>query len=199
MKEAGPTPSPSRVADLRRAAHAYVQRATGCDIDLSEESLAFVDHYLGTVRGGGAVSDEILPLIAAAVGVHLGEVAIAKYGGAWRGPAPADGEAGGDDPALWRVELESAPLSFDPIGMAAEALRQGEVEGYEAGMHTRPELSSVLEDALSRAAPVSDEYYYSLTGRFETLGYAVDILTEILHLKKEAQAGGETKSEEELN
>jgi hypothetical protein len=181
------SPSSGRLSALQRAAGEYVRRAIGCEIDSSEESLAFVDHYLGTVRQGGEVRDEALALIAAAVGVHLGEVAIAKYGGAWRGPLPDEG-GDADDPATWRVELAAAPLSFDPVGMTAEALRRGEVEGYDGALRARPDLSGALEGALVRAAPVSDEYYYSLTGRFEAIGYVVDVLGEVLRLKEEQAA-----------
>jgi hypothetical protein len=189
------TPTPGRVADLHQAARGYVQRAIGHELDTSEESLAFVDHYVGTVRGAGELNDEVMALLAAALGVHLGEVAIAKYGGSWRGPLPPE-TGDPDDPATWRVELGAAPLAFDPVGMAAESLRLGDVEGYDAGLHTRPDLTAPLLEGLSRAAPVSDEYYYSLTGRFETIAYAVDLLTEMLHQRETGTAAPEP---DELN
>lgn len=189
--EAPPVPA-GKVNELCRAAQSYVSRALGVPMDLSEESLAFVDHYIDTIRAGEPLQDEALLLLASALGAHLGEVAIARFGGGWRlamgpGVAPVvtvpDLHAA-DAPPNWRVVLAAAPLVFDPVGMAAEALRGGEVEGYSATMTTRPELAPLLTAALSRAAQVDEAYYYSLTGRLETLAYAVDILVELLHMPK---------------
>lgn len=169
----------ARIAELCCAAREYVERAIGIPIDESEESLAFIDHYLDRVREAGDMEDEVLDLVAAALGAHLGELVIARFGGAWH--ALGDDEADRRDPANWRVDVACVPLRFDPVGMAAEALRLGAVEGYDATFSTEPALMERLSAALERAAPVSDEYYYSLTGRFETLAYVVDLLGEILH------------------
>ncbi len=186
-----------RIAELCRAAGDYVQRVVGVPIPEGEDSLAFVDHYISVVRGQGhgpgqgQISDEVLTLVAAALGAYLGQVAIAKFGGHWRGPVPGEEATGDvDDPANWRVEISSVPLTFDPVGMAAEALRKGEVEGYSAGMTTVPDFSEALVDALSRN-PVEEEYYYSLTGRLETLGYAVELIGEFQRQKQERAERGE--------
>jgi hypothetical protein len=178
MSAANVPPLP-RIDDLCRAARDYVQRATGCRIDTSEESLAFVDHYLTIVRRGGPVSDEALALLAAALGAHLGQVAIAKFGGSWH-VLPEEEGGSPADPATWRVTLADVPLSFDPIGMAACALRLSEVEGYDASLTTRSDLAPGLAAALGRVPPVEEEYFYSLTGRLETIAYAADFLAELL-------------------
>jgi hypothetical protein len=84
-----------------------------------------------------------------------------------------------DDPARWRVELEPVELRFYPVGMAAAALRGGEVEGYDDSFSTRPELMGPLAEALSSAPPVDEAYYYSLTGRLETLAEVAELLAEL--------------------
>ena len=94
---------------------------------------------------------------------------------------------GGADPSHWRVELEPAPLTFQPVGMAAEALRGAEVEGYDASFTTRPDLMGPLSEALESSPPVDEAYYYSLTGRFETLTHALDLLVEIERRKRDKQ------------
>ncbi|MCS6911816.1 MAG: hypothetical protein RMK29_14945 [Myxococcales bacterium] len=175
-----------QVADLVRAARDYVQRATGCSVDLSVESLAYMDHYLRTVRQAGPISDELRALLAAALGAHLGEVAIARFGGRWRESAPHEHNQVDDrDPAGWQVELDCVPLWFAPVGMAAEALASGEVDGYDGSLRTRPDLLGPLQEALERTAPVTEEYYYSLTGRFETVAFAVELLAELERQRRE--------------
>ena len=69
--------------------------------------------------------------------------------------------------------------------MAAEALRQAEVEGYDASFFTRDDLMGPLLEALESAPPVDQAYYYSLTGRFETLTHALDILVELERRKRD--------------
>jgi hypothetical protein len=162
------------------AAREYVRRAIGgqgTELDGSEASLAFVDHYINETRKGGAIKEQVLALVAPALGAYLGEVAIAKFGGRW--------VIESDDPATWRIELEPAELRFCPVGMAAEALRHDDVEGYDASFSTSRALMGPLAEALANSPPVSEDYYYSLTGRLETIEQAVDILVELERLKRE--------------
>jgi hypothetical protein len=162
---------PAPVQPFYDAARNYVKRAVAVDLDDSEESLAYVDHYITTTAKTEALKPEVLALVAPALGAYLGQVAIKRFGGKWI--------AEGDDPADWRVELDPAPLWFYPVGMAAEALRGEEVDGYDASFATRENLMGPLFEALETAPPVDEAYYYSLTGRFETLTHALDILVEI--------------------
>lgn len=249
------TPAEGRIAELRMAASDYVQRAIGCELDDSEESLAFVDHYISQVRSGGELRDEVLRLVAIALGVYLGEVTRTRLGGRWVALPPEPGalaaapakEAGPhpdplgetpildsmDDPIGWRLQVAAVPLLVDPIGMALRALqppgsrdpseaglasaattpsgaapdagsqsasqRPNDTEGTEGtagpdgsedevGFATTPELTVPLRFALSRLPPVTFDYYYSLTGRFETLTYAAELLAE-LQQKAAARAG----------
>jgi len=168
--------TPPPVQPFYDAARNYVKRAVGVDLDDSEESLAYVDHYITATARAEALKPEVLALVAPALGAYLGQVAIARFGGHW----VTDG-----DPAGWRVELDPAPLTFHPVGMAAEALRGEEVEGYDASFSTREDLMGPLLEALEAAPPVDEAYYYSLTGRLETLAHALDILTEIERRKRD--------------
>lgn len=168
--------TPPPVQPFYDAARNYVKRALGVDLDGSEESLAYVDHYIAKTARAEALKPEVLALIAPALGAYLGQVAIARFGGKW----VVEG-----DPAGWRVELEPAPLTFHPVGMAAEALRGDEVEGYDASFTTREDLMGPLLEALESSPPVDEEYYYSLTGRLETLTHALDVLVEIQRRKRD--------------
>ena len=224
------TPAEGKVAELRMAAADYVQRAIGCELDDSEESLAFVDHYLDTIRHEGALRDEVVQLVAVALGVYLGEVTRTKFGGRWVALPPAPGSASRpdkaadpepigetpildsiDDPLGWRLQLAAVPLLVDPIGMARRALKHpapdearevdsdaapDELPGTSAdgedpvGFATTPELTPPLRAALGRLPPVSYDYYYSLTGRFETLSYVVELIAELQEAQRRAKAAG---------
>jgi hypothetical protein len=166
----------ARVGEFVLAAGDYVRRALGVDLDGTVESLAFVDHYVGQARDEhGEVGDELLELLAPALGAYFGQVVIDRLGGAWRTEAR--------DPADWTVEIAGptgAPLiAFHPVAMAASALREDEVEGLDASIVPPPQLANALSDALAAAAPVDEAYYYSLTGRLETLEHAFEILVEL--------------------
>ncbi len=169
--------TPAPVQPFYDAARKYVQRAVGVELDDSEESLAYVDHYITTTARAEALKPEVLALVAPALGAYLGQVAIKRFGGKWI--------LEGDDPAGWQVELAPAPLTFHPIGMAAEALRGEEVEGYDASFTTTVGLTGPLLEALESSPPVDEAYYYSLTGRLETLAHALDILVEIERNKRD--------------
>ena len=161
--------TPELVQSFVDGAREYVRRAIGVELDGTPESLAFVDHYVERCRTP-ALADDLLALTATALGAYFGELAIARFGGHW----VLDG-----DPASWQVALEVGDLRIRPVAIAALALRSGEVEGYDGSLSTRPEWMDRLADALAQAPPVDQDYYYSLTGRFETLEHAADLLTEL--------------------
>jgi hypothetical protein len=164
--------SPHRIAELALAASDYVRRAVGLDLDGSVESLAFVDHYMGQA---GDVSDELLELLAPALGAYFGEVVLSHLGGEW--------DARAEDAADWTITLASpeagALCTFHPVAMAACALRGEDLEEYDASISTPPDLSERLADALANASPVAADYYYSLTGRLETLEHVVELLAAL--------------------
>ena len=174
--------TPARVAELALAAHDYVRQSLSVELDGSTESLAYLDHYISRI---GGVSDAVLALSAAAVGAYFGEVAIGRFGGSWR--------ADTDDPGGWTVTLEAAPLRFRPVAMAAEAIRSAELEDWDASLKVPSAWESAVAEALEASGPVEQDYYYSLTGRLETIEHAVDVLTE-LRRRDEATARGDADS-----
>lgn len=157
-----------RVAELTLAAADYVRRAVGLDLDGSVESLAYVDHYLSQA---GEVDERVLPLVAGALGAYFGDVVVAHIGGTWH--------ADSADPGEWLLTLDAVPLSFRPVALAVEALRRASVEGYDATLTTLSTLDGQLSEALAASGPVEEDYYYSLTGRYETIEHAAAILAEL--------------------
>lgn len=194
-------PSPARLTELSHAACEYVARATSLDLDHSEESLAYVDHYLRLVRDGTQLKPEVADLVAAAMGVYLGETMIARFGGRWLAipMEPSHTEQADtplldsiDDPMGWRVELEAAPLVCDPLSWARQALRSDHEEEDDAddsgGLVAPSSVMEPLQAALARLPPVSEEYFYSLTGRFETVSYLVEILASLRAAEEDAES-----------
>jgi hypothetical protein len=172
---------PPEILPFLDAAYRYVKRALDVELDGSEASLAYLDHYVThTARkeaSDARLGAEVMALLAPAIGAYFGEVAIARLGGRWI--------IDGADPAGWRVQLAPAPVTLFPVGMAAEALIGGPVEGYDGSFSTEAHLMAPLAEALERAPPVDEDYYYSLTGRLETLEQVVDLLVEIQRRRQE--------------
>lgn len=164
--------SPPRIAELADAARTYVQRALGVDLDGSVESLAFVDHYVSTV---GDLRPEVLALTAAALGAWFGELMVAHRDGAWH--------AESDDPASWLITLpgpDDRPLlAFRPVALAAGALLGGDSDEYDASLRAPATVEAQLQELLGAAAPVDAAYFYSLTGRFETIAHVADLVLEL--------------------
>ena len=164
--------TPPRIEAFIHAAADYVRRSLG-GVELPADlpaALAYVDHYLTKTRSAGPVTDEILLLVATAIGAWFGERARQELGGHWE----LDGE-----PANWRVALDAVELRFAPVGMAAEALRGAEVDGFPASLATRKAFTPQLEAAFEAVGPVDEAYYYSLTGRYETILHALEVVAEL--------------------
>jgi hypothetical protein len=136
--------------------------------DYSVESLAAVDHYLAQLH---ASRPEQIADIASQVGCYFGEVLRRAFGAEWKG-SPAE------DPRAWTLSFAAAPLSISPVGMAAEAIYHDEVGEYDGSLHAPPLLLDALEQALSSMADVPEDYYYSLTGRLETIQHVLDVLVQ---------------------
>lgn len=159
--------TPEQVSEYVQAAVDFVRRAVGMVLDGSDESLAVLDHYVAQVPRD---RPELLQLVAPAVGAYFGEVVRRRFGGEWR----LVGE-----PAAWRLVVAEGAVSFSPVGMAAAAMLQDDVEGYDAELVIDPAHREAVASALEHTAPVTAEYFYSLTGRFETVQHVLDLLAAI--------------------
>ena len=155
---------PTRIREHVDQALAAIERSLGVSPDLTPETLGLLDAY---VAGAKNSLDRVQDLVAAIAGCYFGEVVRRRFGGWW----VLDGEA----PAGWRVELESCYLVFFPVGMAAEILRRSEVAGYDGTFSTFAEDEPDLQAALTEVRVTEDEYY-SFTGRIDTIERTVNWL-----------------------
>jgi len=155
----------TQIEQLAERAREPIRKAARMEPDYSLESLAAVDHYL---RQLPAAAPEELLAIAAQIGCYFGEVARRALGGRW--------DTTDEDPKRWRLTFDAAPLWIFPIGMAAEAVYEGDVSEYDGSLHVVAVLEPLLARALAAMGEVDEEYYYSLTGRLETIQHVLDVL-----------------------
>jgi len=150
---------------VRFVAQAYHLAEKG--LDLTPETLSFLDQYVRDARADVREKPETLVLLEGAVGAYLGEVIRRAHGGYWE----AEGE-----PDTWRVLLKPVFLSFNPVGMAREALTLEEQPGWHAHLETDPAETEMLERRLAALPDADEEEYYAPTTRFDVVHIAVDAL-----------------------
>jgi hypothetical protein len=156
--------TPSQVRDFVDEATRRIEAALGVTPDGTSETLPLVDAFLDRARDA---NDDVLALVAALAGCYFGELVRTRFGGWWVTESA--------QPADWRVELEACFLQFHPVAIAAEAVRRAEVPGYDGQLTTHRSLESALHEILSQIH-VTEDQYYSLAGRFDTIEQIVSVL-----------------------
>ena len=168
----------AHIAEFEQAARAYIQKAIGIDIGTEEHDLAFLDHYVRTIQKQGTPDQAVLDLAASALGVLFGQMVLHKLPGRWDIP-PAS-----TDPSQWRVAIDPLPFSFYPVAMAYTALRGQELENVDDSLSFPRAWQERANAFLEQLPPVPVDYFYSFTGRFETLCYLTEVSALWLHEKK---------------
>jgi hypothetical protein len=186
------------VDQLVAAFREQIRRSLHVELDESETSLAFVDHYLRMVTdevdshpSGVEVRMPIVALVAAGAGAYFGEVVRKEIGATWIGD--------GRDPRRLRLLLTHQFLYFSPIDQAIEAIAGRSLgeddpripEGApfdpsftlspprfddDESMGEHEEDAAWLQERLSELAPVPEDEFVSLTCRFETLKLMLELL-----------------------
>lgn len=157
--------TPPIVEDLALGAFRLVKQALGIELDFTAETLPILDHYLATLREGGGEPDEkLVTVVGPCAGAYFGEVARRTLPDlAWA--LPDDGH----DYRGWRLEGTRAPLSFNPIGAALEAIFREAMSDWSAHIELPPEQRARVERALASAPPIREEDFHRLTVRYEAL------------------------------
>ncbi|MCC6996348.1 MAG: hypothetical protein IT370_17185 [Deltaproteobacteria bacterium] len=180
---------PAAVRELAERCIEACRRALGgLEMDYSEESLALLDHWIGQAPPD---KPEMIDLVAPMAGAYFGELARRRLGGAW--------VLRGLEPGSWRVEVKEFGLSFSPVGMAAEAVARGDAEGYDATLAAAGH-EAVVATRLGELPEVTEEEFYSLTGRLEALVVVVDFLADLKRQDAEDEAadkGGEAAEDDD--
>jgi hypothetical protein len=159
-------PPPGAIFELAERAVDFVRHAVRGQrgemiLDYKPETLPLLDHYL---HGVPKDQPETIALIAAAAGAYFGEVARRVLGGAWvEGPEP---------PQEWTLAANSG-LKFVPGDLAQAAILKDEAG---AAFEVDDDDRAAVEEALEGKEVTEDEYY-SLSGRLETFLLIADVLT----------------------
>lgn len=179
MSEDAPPP---QVRELADACITYVERATGMRLDYAIETLPILDHYLRKSSAEVVVKEELVEMTAAAAGAYLGEVIRRRIPLQWFAPP---GEY-----RRWRVELERAFLSVNPIAIAVESIILQPAEGWGAHFRMRPDDERRAEAALEILPRVSVDDFYAPSSRVEVLEIVVDAIMAGLPPGEEPRAYG---------
>jgi hypothetical protein len=139
----------------------------GVVLDGMPDTLSIVDQYVRDARAELAAKPEGLPLLSATVGAYFGEVVRGAFELNWWIEKEHD---------AWRIEMEDVFLTFNPIGMAREALTLTEAEGWHAHFEMDEAEREDVERRLAALPEVSDDEFYSLSTRFDVVEIAVDAL-----------------------
>jgi hypothetical protein len=159
--------APPRVAELARAAVEYVKRAVGIELAYDSDTLPLLDHYLRTVPDDQPATVE---LIATTSGAYFGEVVRRTLGGRW--------DTSSEDVTEWRMILPTG-LNFAPAGFAAAAIVRADLDDLDTTMDAPPRMRPFVEATLARMGDVTEDDYYSLCGRLDTLEHVHEVLVAV--------------------
>ncbi len=160
-------PPPPAVAELAAACVRFVAAKYKVPLDFEPETLSLLDQYVRDGREELAAKPETLDLLQASIGAYLGETMRRAFGAAWF----CDGDHDG-----WRLDFTYVYLTFNPIGMAREALTGATADGWHGHLETDPGEREILEQRLASLGEIEEEEYFAPTTRFDVVEIAVDAL-----------------------
>ncbi len=155
---------PRQVREFADQAVAYVRRAVGMDLEFDSDTLPILDHYLRTVPLEPAATSM---LVASASGAYFGEVVRRHLGGEW--------DLSSGDPCKWRLVLPGG-MSLVPAGIALGAIARDDDCELDASLSAPGPLRDVVQEALERMGEVSEQDYYSLCCRFDTIEHLQSVI-----------------------
>ncbi len=160
---------PGVVQEYAEQAIAYVQRSLKMKLEYDSETLPVLDHYLRSVPQDRTTTAATTELIVVTAGAYFGEVVRRLLGGRWEL---------GEEPKLWRLVLP-AGISFAPAGLAASAIVRSELGDLDTALDAPPRMKPYLEQALERMSGLSEDAYFSLSGRLDTIEHLHEVLVTV--------------------
>ena len=160
-------PPPLAVAELAAACVRFVATKYKVPLDFEPETLSLIDQYVRDGRAELSAKPETLDLLQGSIGAYFGETLRRAFGATWF----CDGDHDG-----WRLDFTYVYLTFNPIGMAREALTLGTADGWHAHLETDPGEREILEQRLASLGEIEEDEFYAPTTRFDVVEIAVDTL-----------------------
>jgi hypothetical protein len=170
-------PAPPVVAELAAACVRFVATKYKVPLDFEPETLSMIDQYVRDARAELGEKPETIDLLQASIGAYVGEVLRRAFGATWFCEGDHDG---------WRLDFTFVYLTFNPVGMAREALAQATQDGWHAHLETDPGETAFLEARLAKLGEIDEEEFYAPTTRFDVVEVAVDTL----RAKMESEGNG---------
>jgi hypothetical protein len=168
MTTSAPLPgAPANVQEYAGRTVEYVRRALGLALEYDSDTLPLLDHYLSTVPADAPAAVE---LVIATAGAYFGEVVRRRIGGRWEGT--------GEEASEWRMVLPTG-LEFSPAGFVAAAIARAEGEDFDSALDAPPRMRPFLAEALARMGDVTEDDYFSLCGRLDTLEHVHEVLVGV--------------------
>lgn len=181
---AAPLPAPAAVAQLVASCIRFVATRYKTALDHTPDTLSLLDQYVRDARAELGPRPEAIELVQGAVGAYFGELVRVTYGGYWVALG---------DPSTWRVRLRHVYLSFNPIGVAREALLEQDAEGFGAHFRVDPGERELVEQRVASLPAVPEDEYYTPSTRWEVL----QVICEVLRAHMAANGTGDVTFESE--
>ena len=162
-------PAPDAVSELAASCARFVRAKYHVPLDGTSDTLSLLDQYIRDARAEIAMKPETTDLLVASIGAYFGEVIRRAYGGNWFAIGDYD---------AWRLDMASVFLTFNPLGMAREALFLEEADGW----HAHLEMDDAYKDDVNRRLEaldpggVDEEEYFAPTTRFDVISLAIEAL-----------------------
>jgi hypothetical protein len=161
------SPAPPHVVELSASCARFVLTKYRVPLDGTSDTLSLLDQYVKDARAELAVKPEALDLLSATIGAYLGEVMRRAFGGVWFAEGDYD---------AWRIDATRVFLTFNPIGMAREALAGEEQEGWHAHLEMDQAEREEVERRLQALGEVEQEEYFLPSTRYDVVALAVETL-----------------------
>jgi hypothetical protein len=147
------------IAELAAGCILAVEQATGVQLDFTQDTLPILDHYVTQVTDSAS---DVQGLVASMCGAYFGEVVRRALGPArWYCPKEA--------PEDFRLEFEEVFLSFNPVGIALEAIERESLAGVGANLEVLPSDRDRVKSALELFGSTREEDYFRFGVRFEAI------------------------------
>ena len=168
--------APNPIVELAEGCAHFVKQALEIELDYTPETLPILDHYLR--ERADKPRAEVLSLLTPAAGAYFGEVVRRNLG-------PSRWFDAAFEHTCYALEFENNFMTFNPLGMALEAIQDAPADGWGAHIQVLPEDQLHVKDALERVGQVSASDYHRLAIRFETLELVEQTVLNRAELRKE--------------
>jgi hypothetical protein len=164
----GASDTPVQVAELAASCARFVQQKFGVPLDGTSDTLSLLDEYVRQAHKEIASRPEAVELLQASIGAYLGEVIRRAFDGSWYAVGSYD---------AWRLDMRNVFLTFNPIGMAREALLgAGHADGWHPHLEVEEAERAAIDARLASLPGVSDAEYFAPSTRYDVVEMVVEAL-----------------------